>query len=80
MLEVIYFLLAVSNVLFGFLLSKQFDCLERKMSRGLYLGTAKVSGAVAGLLINFAALGILGYYISSTCPLRYVLIFTVWFM
>lgn len=75
MLEVIYFLLAVSNVLFWVSFVKAVRLFGTEDEQGSVFGYSEGIRAVAGLLINFAALGILGYYISSTCPLRYVLIF-----
>ena len=75
MLEVIYFLLAVSNVLFWVSFVKAVRLFGTEDEQGSVFGYSEGIRAVAGLLINFAALGILGYYISATCPLRYVLIF-----
>ncbi len=75
MLEVIYFFLAVSNVLFWVSFVKAVRLFGTEDEQGSVFGYSEGIRAVAGLLINFAALGILGYYISATCPLRYVLIF-----
>ena len=75
MLEVIYFLLAVSNVLFWVSFVKAVRLFGSEDEQGSVFGYSEGIRAVAGLLINFAALGILGYYISAVCPLRYVLIF-----
>ena len=74
-LRVIYFFLAVSNVLFWVSFVKAVRLFGSEDEQGSVFGYSEGIRAVAGLLINFAALGILGYYISSTCPLRYVLIF-----
>lgn len=74
-LRVIYFFLAISNVLFWVSFVKAVRLFGSEDEQGSVFGYSEGIRAVAGLIINFAALGILGVYISSTCPLRYVLIF-----
>ena len=59
MLEVIYFLLAVSNVLFWVSFVKAVRLFGTEDEQGSVFGYSEGIRAVAGLLINFAALGIL---------------------
>lgn len=74
-LRIIYFFLAVSNVLFWVSFVKAVRLFGTEEEQGSVFGYSEGIRAVAGLIINFAALGILGHYISATCPLKYVLIF-----
>ncbi len=74
-LRIIYFLLAVSNVLFWVSFVKAVRLFGSENEQGSVFGYSEGIRAVAGLIINFAALGILGSYVNSVCPLRYVLIF-----
>lgn len=90
MLKVIHFLLAFSNVIFWVSFVKAVRMFGSSNEQGSVFGYSEGIRAVVGLLINFAALGILNHYISSTQPLRSVLIFygcvylilsvTMWFV
>lgn len=75
-LLVIQILLAVSNVIFWVSFVKAIRLFGSDNEQGSIFGYSEGIRAVAGLLINFAALGILNYFIAkSNQPLKYVLIF-----
>lgn len=90
MLKVIHFLLAFSNVIFWVSFVKAVRMFGSSDAQGSVFGYSEGIRAVVGLIINFAALGILNQFLMATQPLRYVLIFygvvylllgiTMWFV
>ena len=76
MLMIIQVLLAFSNVLFWVSFIKAIRMFGSEDEQGFIFGYSEGIRAVAGLLINFAALWVLDYFMSrADQPLRYVLIF-----
>lgn len=76
MLMVIQILLALSNVLFWVSFIKAIRMFGSENEQGSIFGYSEGIRAVAGLLINFAALGILNYFMGKVqFPLQYVLVF-----
>lgn len=72
----IQMLLALSNVVFWVSFVKAVRMFGSANEQGSVFGYSEGIRAVAGLLINFAALAIMNHYMASTDkPLRYVLIF-----
>lgn len=74
-LKIIHFLLAFSNVIFWVSFVKAIRMFGSEDEQGSVFGYSEGIRAVVGLLINFAALGILNYFIAAVQPLRYVLSF-----
>lgn len=75
-LMAIHMLLALSNVVFWVSFVKAVRMFGSANEQGSVFGYSEGIRAVAGLLINFAALGIMNHYLeSSQKPLKYVLLF-----
>ncbi len=75
-LLLIHVLLAFSNVVFWVSFVKAIRMFGSSNEQGSVFGYSEGIRAVAGLIINFAALGILNHFMTrSDAPLRYVLIF-----
>lgn len=75
-LMAIHILLALSNVVFWVSFVKAVRMFGSANEQGSVFGYSEGIRAVAGLLINFAALGIMNHYLeSSQKPLKYVLLF-----
>lgn len=74
-LKIIYFCLAFTNVIFWVSFVKALRIFGSAKEQGSVFGYSEGIRAVAGLLINFAALAILDRYTSSQQSLRNILIF-----
>ena len=74
-LMAIQFLLAFSNVVFWVSAVKAIRILADDNEQGSIFGYSEGIRALAGVLINFAALAVFNHFILTEQPLRYVLIF-----
>ena len=74
-LMAIQFLLAFSNVVFWVSAVKAIRILADDNEQGSIFGYSEGIRALAGVLINFAALAVFNHFVLTEQPLRYVLIF-----